>query len=239
MSAEQITCKMLELIDTSPTGIPGFSDEVLKALHDRLHAQWDSKQLEDKTRQSVAKSHLLTHQELYRRGSVSDVQGGIDDAPVPILMNANAWKIDPESMEVGEGQQELVWKNLPVVKAKGEDEDKDEDSDERIILGVVAEPEVIDAHGHVISVEEIAQAAHVWLAKKQNRGEMHTKFVNNKVEIYESYITPVALTIGGQKVKKNSWLLMLHILDNKIWKKIKSGEFTGLSLGGFARVKKL
>ena len=64
---------------------------------------------------------------------------------------------------------------------------------------------------------------------------MHRKLINGKIRIYESYIAPANLTIGGQKVKKGTWLLMYHVLDDAIWQQIKSGKLTGFSMGGFAR----
>lgn len=115
---------------------------------------------------------------------------------------------------------------LPVEKAEEE---------KRIVFGVVLEPNETDAQGDTISVEEIEQTAHEWLAKYQNRGFMHRKLVNGKVRIYESYIAPANLTIGGQKVKKGTWLLMYHVPDDAIWQQIKSGKLAGFSMGGFAR----
>jgi DNA adenine methylase len=115
---------------------------------------------------------------------------------------------------------------LPIEKAADE---------KRIVLGVVLEPNKVDAQNDTISPEEIEQTAHEWLAKYQNRGFMHRKLVNGKIEIYESYIAPIDMTIGGQKVRKGTWLLMYHVKDDGIWQQIKSGKLTGFSMGGFAR----
>ena len=107
--------------------------------------------------------------------------------------------------------------------------------DEQIVFGVVLEPGVIDSQKDKIKPKVIAEAAHVWLAKFQDRGLMHKEVVNHKVEIYESYIAPVNLTINGKKIKKGSWLLMLHVLDAQMWKDIKAKKLTGFSIGGTAR----
>jgi hypothetical protein len=115
---------------------------------------------------------------------------------------------------------------LPVEKA---------DEDRRIVLGVVLEPNSVDTQGDTISPDEIEHAAHRWLAKYQDRGFMHRQIVNGKIEIYESYLAPVNLTLGGQKVKKGTWLLMYHVLDDDLWSAIKRGDMTGFSMGGFAR----
>jgi hypothetical protein len=129
----------------------------------------------------------------------------------------------------GDGS-ELTVRLLPVEKAK---------EDKRIVFGIVLEPGEVDAHGDTISEEVISKAAHGWLATSQDRGVQHTKIVNSKIEIFESYISPVALKIGGQKVKAGSWLLMYHVLDDDLWSDIKKGKFTGFSIGGFARRAKL
>lgn len=107
--------------------------------------------------------------------------------------------------------------------------------DEQIVLGVVLEPDTVDAHGDKITAQTIEKAAHLWLAKFQNRGLQHNRIVNAKIDIYESYLAPTKLKIGNQTVKKGTWLLMYHVSDDKLWKQIKSGEITGLSIGGFAR----
>jgi len=124
---------------------------------------------------------------------------------------------------------------IPLLPVRKKDEDR------QIVLGVVLEPgtkrdgTVDDTQGSVISDVEIAQAAHLWLARHQNRGLQHEQIINSKVEIYESYLAPTDLKFGAQKVKKGTWLLMYHVLDSVLWQKVKKGEIAGFSMGGFAR----
>lgn len=113
--------------------------------------------------------------------------------------------------------------------------EKKEDEDRQIIFGIVLEPDDVDAHGDTISAAEIEKAAHLWLARFQDRGLMHKEIINSRLEIYESYVTKQDQKIGGQNVKKGTWVLMLHVLDPSLWKQIKDGELTGFSMGGFAR----
>lgn len=126
-------------------------------------------------------------------------------------------------------QQTRATKLIPV--------DKADDNDQRIVFGVVLEPGTIDAQNDKISAEEIEQAAHNWLAKSQDRGFQHTEIVNGKIEIFESFVAKSALTISKQQVKKGTWLLMYHVLDDAMWADIKKGKITGFSIGGFARRK--
>ncbi len=123
-------------------------------------------------------------------------------------------------------EQEKTVKLLPIEKANEE---------KQIVFGIVLEPDSVDAQGDTIDQETIAVASHLWLARFQNRGLMHEKMINSKVEIYESYLAPTNLTFNGARVKKGSWLLMLHVLDKDLWGDIKSGKLTGFSMGGFAR----
>jgi hypothetical protein len=125
-------------------------------------------------------------------------------------------------------------KNLSTFETRLLPIDKAED-DKRIVLGIALEPDEVDTQGDTESADEIEIAAHRWLAQFQDRGFMHKQIVNSKIEIYESYIAPVDLTIGKQEVKKGSWLLMYHIIDDTLWTAVKNGEITGFSIGGFAR----
>lgn len=106
------------------------------------------------------------------------------------------------------------------------------DTDERYILGVVLEPDEVDSQGDMISAEEIRNAAHLYMQEHGNVGLQHQTFVNDKIKILESYIAPADFEIGGQKVKQGTWLMAFRVLDDSIWKAIKSGLLTGLSIGG-------
>ena len=116
-------------------------------------------------------------------------------------------------------------KRIPLLKTE----------EERYVLGIVLEPEFVDSQNDIYSANEIRNAAHRFLESFQNVGLMHEGYVNNQVKIIESYLAPVDFDLAGQKIKKGTWLLALHILDDKLWDLIKSGELTGLSMGGSAR----
>lgn len=148
-----------------------------------------------------------------------------EDDPLDMLLDQGLRDRMMERLESSETEKRQIT-FLPVRKG---------DSDAQIVFGIVLEPDEVDAQKDTISAEEIEQAAHRWLAKYQDKGLMHERLVNSKIELYESYIAPSGLTIGGKKVKKGTWLLMYHVLDNDLWQKIKSGELTGFSMGGFAR----
>lgn len=107
-------------------------------------------------------------------------------------------------------------------------------TEQRFVLGVVLEPDVVDSQNDTYSAEEVEKTAHEWMEKYLKTGLMHQGDVSEKVRPVESYIAQVDQEIGGQPVKKGSWLLGVHILDNDLWTAVKAGDLTGFSIGGSA-----
>lgn len=205
------------------------TDQVQKAdtldllkLHDRLHERFDQGKLNNHLKSTVI-SNLLVHQELFKRGLLIHKTSNDLDLLSAQYADAQGVPLDTLTELALDPKSDHLIKLLPVEKAE---------EDRQIVFGVVLEPGTVDAQGDTLKAETIEIAAHRWLAKFQDRGLMHNKIINSKIEIYESYIAPVNLTMGGQKVKKGTWLLMYHVLDSALWKKIKSGELTGFSMGG-------
>lgn len=108
-------------------------------------------------------------------------------------------------------------------------------ADERIVCGVVYEPDTVDAQGDSASAEEIRKAAYYFMEKTRQFKVMH-KGKSVKIEILENYIAPQNIEISGREIKKGSWILVTRINDDKIWKAIKAGKLTGYSMAGYAKV---
>lgn len=106
--------------------------------------------------------------------------------------------------------------------------------EQRYVLGVVLEPEVIDAQHDIYSEDEVRKSAHTFMTEYRNAGLQHQTLVNDKVRIVESYLTPADMDLNGQAVKKGTWLMGMVIDDDTIWEAVKSGAITGFSIGGSA-----
>ncbi len=120
-------------------------------------------------------------------------------------------------------------KSLPIIKGI-------DPNDERYVLGIVLEPEVVDAQGDIYSALEIRQAAHRFMEEYGHLGLMHKFQVNGEVKILESYLAPTDFSIDEVRVQKGTWLLAVRIISDEFWKNIKEGNITGFSIGGSARV---
>jgi DNA adenine methylase len=108
-------------------------------------------------------------------------------------------------------------------------------NDERFVLGIVLEPEFIDAQNDIYSADEVRLAAHRFMEEFGGLGLMHRMRVNNQVKVLESYLAPVDFAIGDAKVRKGTWLLAVRILSDELWEAVKNGALTGFSIGGSAR----
>lgn len=129
---------------------------------------------------------------------------------------------------VGSPLGELVKKSYLAKLIKAEN-----DNEKQIVYGIVLEPDTVDAQGDMIGAADIEKAAHMFLVHSRTVGDMHKR--QAAAEVVESYIAPVDLTLGGQMVKKGSWVIAVHVTDPDLWAAVKAGEYTGFSVGGFGR----
>lgn len=113
------------------------------------------------------------------------------------------------------------------------------DKEKRLVTGIVLEPDTIDAQDDTIDAEAIERAAHNFLSKyhKETRlGLLHKIFGEIGVDLVESWVSPLDMVMGEEKVKKGTWVMTVKVLDDALWRQIKSGEITGFSIGGVATV---
>ncbi|MCP4677375.1 MAG: hypothetical protein GY854_18045, partial [Deltaproteobacteria bacterium] len=118
-------------------------------------------------------------------------------------------------------------KSIPILKGT-------RPGDERYVLGVVLEPEIVDAQNEIYSKEEIRRVAHRFLEEFGGLGLQHSFRINNLVKILESYLTPAGFTIAKKEIPEGTWLLAVRILDDELWDQVVKGELTGFSVGGSA-----
>lgn len=106
--------------------------------------------------------------------------------------------------------------------------------EERFVLGIVLEPDVVDSQTDFYSAEDVRKAAHRFMEEYEQLGTQHQEIVTGKLRVLESYVAPSDFEVGDQKVKKGSWVLAIRAVDDELWSQIKKGSFTGFSIGGFA-----
>ena len=105
--------------------------------------------------------------------------------------------------------------------------------EERLVYGVILEPDTPDVHGDAISAAEIQKAAHHYLTHGHDVRLQHgKKSVIGRADVVESFIAPQDMTMGEPTIQAGSWVMGAHVADATIWAKIKAGELTGFSPRG-------
>jgi len=107
--------------------------------------------------------------------------------------------------------------------------------DERLVCGIVYEPNVKDTQGDSANEVEIRKAAYQFMEEVQSFKVNH-EGSKVKVRVLESYIAPTDFTVAKMPIKKGSWVLTVRVLDKKVWDAVKDGELTGFSMAGYAKV---
>ncbi|MGN9169492.1 XkdF-like putative serine protease domain-containing protein [Paenibacillus polymyxa] len=110
------------------------------------------------------------------------------------------------------------------------------DDAKKVVIGVVYQPDVADAHGDQMDAEEIEKAAHLFMENQHtyNIDKQHD-LDTDKGYVVESYIAPCDMEIGDQTIIKGSWVAGVKVTDDDTWEDIQKGEITGFSMWGVGK----
>ena len=98
---------------------------------------------------------------------------------------------------------------------------------------VVYEPYVRDAQGDWTTPEEIEKMADQFALKGFPFYIEHS--TPSDIKVLWNWCTPIDFTWNGQFIRKGSWLIKAWVPDKQLWDEIKKGEFTGVSIRGYAK----
>lgn len=120
-----------------------------------------------------------------------------------------------------------IQKQVPIAKV---------DDSKHIVIGVVYQPDVEDAHGDMMDAVEIEKAAHLFMENQHtyNIDKQHDLDAD-KGYVVESYIAPCDMKIGDQTIIKGSWVAGVKVTDDDTWSDIQKGEITGFSMWGVGK----
>lgn len=103
---------------------------------------------------------------------------------------------------------------------------------------LVLSPDEVDLHGDIYDATEVRKACHNFNTHCRKANLLHL-FDTESFSIVESYIAPVEMQMGETVIKAGSWLSVLQFNDDEIWEGVKSGDYTGVSIGGIAQAESL
>lgn len=111
------------------------------------------------------------------------------------------------------------------------------DKPKQILYCVALEPDSEDLQEDVIDAGEIEKTAHDYLLNSRVVGNSHLKNTRGTIipvdaGVVESFIAPVDYEVGGETIKKGSWVMAIKVYDTELWKSVEAGDITGISIGG-------
>lgn len=108
---------------------------------------------------------------------------------------------------------------------------------QHIVGGIIYEPDTVDSQGDQASAETIQDAMYEFMIKyavDQSRININHRGKTYTFPIVEVFQPEQDTKKGTEIVKAGAWYIALKIISSDIWKRIESGELTGLSLEGMA-----
>lgn len=141
-------------------------------------------------------------------------------------------------------------KNTFIKLAEEEPSTTQVDEDERVVTGVAMQPDKLiyrkDIDGEEayikFSKETIKEASYRFISgDKSNMSTLEHSINTDSVRTIESWIVVDPkndkANALGLEVTEGSWVLSQRILDDELWKDVKSGDYNGFSIeGGFSKV---
>ena len=115
------------------------------------------------------------------------------------------------------------------------------DSEKRLVFGFASVSikngvPIVDADGDTISIEELEKAAYRFVEMQGGGGEMHDPDRGRVAHLVESFVlTPEKAESMGMLTETFGWWVGFKVDSDAVWAKIKSGEYSMLSIGVKAR----
>ena len=102
------------------------------------------------------------------------------------------------------------------------------DAEKRLIYCEVYVPNVLDAHGHYMTPEDVEEMAHGYLASgaTANVDYNHDNVVDRGCYVVESFVARP----NDPDFPPGAWVATIYVGDDERWDKIQRGEITGVSM---------
>ena len=117
------------------------------------------------------------------------------------------------------------------------------DDEERMVYGwanisITEGDVVVDKHGELIVSEELEKAATSFMKSTRIAKAMHAGGSVGEV-VHSMPLTKQIKQAFGISTPHEGWMIGMHIRDDAIWKRVKSGELRAFSIGGTARKREV
>ncbi len=120
----------------------------------------------------------------------------------------------------------------------GEQIAKSVDESRGLVTAIILRPDVVDLNGDIYDAVEVEKACFNFNTRCRQTNVQHEKMAD--FDMVESYIAKADFILGEGQVLKGDWLGTMYIdplKHKKEWDMVKSGQFTGFSIGCKASVE--
>ena len=110
-----------------------------------------------------------------------------------------------------------------------------QDDEEHLITGVAMAANRVDLQTDYIEPCEIKKTMIAFMERYQQFGLDH-KCETDQVRLVECWQARASFVEEGSEyqVQKDDWVVTVHVLDDGLWQRVKSGEYRGFSIEGYA-----
>jgi len=110
-----------------------------------------------------------------------------------------------------------------------------QDDEEHLITGVAMAANRVDLQTDYIEPGEIKKTMIAFMERYQQFGLDH-KSETDQVRLVECWQARASFVEEGSEyqVQKDDWVVTVHVLDDALWQRVKSGEYRGFSIEGYA-----
>jgi hypothetical protein len=110
-----------------------------------------------------------------------------------------------------------------------------QDDEEHLITGVAMAANRVDLQTDYIEPGEIKKTMIAFMERYQQFGLDH-KCECDQVRLVECWQAREPFVEEGSEyqVQKGDWVVTVHVLDDELWQRVKSGEYRGFSIEGYA-----
>lgn len=110
------------------------------------------------------------------------------------------------------------------------------DDELRIVYGWAsvtseANKAIVDLQGDIIEIADLQKAAHDFITFERQAGDMHVEMGVGTVVDSVVFTADVQKSLGID-LGRQGWWIGMKVTDDSVWKRVKSGDFTGFSIGG-------
>ena len=109
------------------------------------------------------------------------------------------------------------------------------DDDRMVAYGIVYAPDQVDSHGDTADAKTIRRAAYEFMREARLKNiDVEHSFTSQMAYVAESWIVRKGDELFPDE-PEGAWAVGIQIGDADLWKALKAGELTGISLAGVAR----